>query len=75
MNFILCFLIISGVLHGLLEASSYFLRVGDKFLLGAHDVRNCQESEGCVEVNVTQVWNHENYSGDPSNYNDIAVVK
>ena len=74
MNFILCFLIISGVLHGLLEASCYFSRVGDKFVLGAHDVRNCQESGGCVQVNVTQVWKHENYSSVP-NHNDIAVVK
>ena len=52
-----------------------FQGLGDRFVLGAHDVRNCQESQGCVQVNVTRVWSHENYSRDPRHYNDIAVVK
>ena len=34
---------------------------------------NCLESMGCVEVEIIEVWNHENHS--QLVYNDIAVVK
>ena len=49
--------------------------VGETFLLGAHDVENCQESEGCVEVEIIVVWTHENFVRMGSIHNDIAVVK
>ena len=61
-----------------IDESSVFLsvRVGDTFLLGAHDVSNCRESEGCHEVEIIQAWNHEDYR-DPDGipYHDIAVAK
>ena len=53
----------------------YCFRVGDAFLLGAHDIGNCRESEGCIEVDVIQVWIHENHTIGERTYNDIAVVK
>ena len=62
----------------LIDEPSAFLsvRVGDTFLLGAHDVSNCRESEGCQEVQIIQAWNHEDYR-DPGGipYHDIAVAK
>ena len=52
--------------------------VNDTIFLGAHDVKNCQESEGCVEVEVTHVWDHENFDRDNfpvETYNDIGLAK
>ena len=52
--------------------------VGDTIFLGAHDVENCRESEGCVEVEVAQVWDHEDFdinSFPIETYNDIGLVK
>ena len=48
-------------------------RIGDTLLLGAHDVLNCLESEGCVEVKIINVWIHENYTDILDN--DIALAK
>ena len=62
----------------LIDKSHVFLslRVGDTFLLGAHDVSNCRESEGCREVEIIQAWNHEDYRDlDGVPYHDIAVAK
>ena len=39
---------------------------------------NCRESEGCVEVEVIQVWDHEDFDTDNfpiETYNDIGLVK
>ena len=58
-----------------LKAVLLFLRVGEKIFLRAHDVENCQELEGCVEVNITEIWFHEFYRIDVFYLNDIAVVK
>ena len=52
-----------------------FHRVGETILLGAHDVKNCEESEGCVQVNITEVWSHELHRVGGRFTNDIAVVK
>ena len=52
-----------------------FLRVGETILLGAHNVTNCQESEGCVEVNITEVWIHRFHGYNGRHNNDIAIVK
>ena len=49
--------------------------VGDTFILGAHDKENCHESEGCVKVQITESWIHEEYIRTSSPCNDIAVVK
>ena len=53
----------------------FFLSVNDTLRLGAHDVEKCQESEGCVEVEIIQVWIHDNYTTDGRGNNDIAVVR
>ena len=49
--------------------------VNDIILLGAHDVTNCEESEGCIKVKITEVWPHKIGSRGGISYNDIAVVK
>ena len=48
-------------------------RIGDTLLLGAHDVENCLQSEGCVEVEIIQVWIHPGWNIFRNLYNDIAV--
>ena len=52
-------------------------RVGNTLLLGAHDVENCRESEGCVEVEIIEVWIHENYTIklQRTPVNNIAMAK
>ena len=52
-----------------------FLSVGQIILLGAHDVTNCQESKGCMEVQISEVWDHEIAIIGGAFHNDIAVVK
>ena len=49
----------------------------DTFLLGAHDVENCERLEGCVEVNIIQTWIHDQYNltDETPPINDIAVVR
>ena len=53
----------------------FFNSVGDTFFLGAHDVENCQESDGCLEVEITEVWLHEFHMHARSFDNDIGLVK
>ena len=52
-----------------------FLSIADTILLGAHDVENCQGSEGCLEVVITEVWLHEFHMSGGSFVNDIGLVK
>ena len=52
-----------------------FFRIADTLLLGAHDVENCLQSEGCVEVEIIQVWIHPGWNMFRNLYNDIAVAK
>ena len=52
-----------------------FLSVGQTILLGAHDVTNCQESKGCMEVQISEVRGHEMAMIGGVFHNDIAVVK
>ena len=56
-------------------SSCWFIkRIGDRILLGAHDVENCQQSEGCLEVQISEVYSHEHYRGS-SFAHDITLVK
>ena len=50
-------------------------RVGDKIFLGAHNEFYCQESEGCKEVQIIQIWKQEYYMIIGNLDNDIALVK
>ena len=87
---ILCFIVIWGEkveniketgYKGLFHSRSVYwktlvvFRVGEKILLGAHNVTRCEESEGCKKVEIIQVWNHENYSSPRQYYNDISLVR
>ena len=50
--------------------------------LGVHEFSQCEESDGCIEVVITRVWNHENFEqleGDAPNdnipNNDISILQ
>ena len=47
----------------------------DIIFLGTHDDENCLESEGCLEVQATEVWLHQMYEIGGSFHNDIALIK
>ena len=49
-------------------------RIEDKWNLGANDtLLNCAEP-GCVQVEATHVWLHEDYDAITVD-NDIAIIK
>ena len=49
--------------------------VGETLIFGAHDTERCHESEGCMKVQITESWIHEEYIRTSTPRNDIAVVK
>ena len=44
-------------------------------MIGVHNNENCQESEGCMEVQIIKFWSHEYHRIGGRFDNDIALVK
>ena len=51
-----------------------FFRQGQVYRIGAHDSENCQESDGCYEVTITEVWDYEDFNAAEFT-EDLSIAK
>ena len=49
-------------------------RVGETVRLGAHDEDDCYESQGCLDRNISRVWDHEHFVRREYT-NDITIAQ